>query len=389
MNEYDFEQKSLIIEKAFSKTPYIGYNLEPLNHTNVDDKKTYIALSNLNGRNYYVEVLIYDSESNDFEIGYLYDHVFSPVGGLHWMPRNRVGLEESILGTASDSIKLFKEGNLICDLRLNDFELNNMRLENIYNSYHTKITSFSFSEYVEGDIVSSTLDGRCIIWNISESEQIKYSKGAILESLLSEYKSRSVLSISQMEKFTIMDVCFGNSKDNIIIGVNNGLAVSMDLRSPFKQSSSLLTDCILGWDTIPEHRISHTKLCCVKNTSYFCRGILSKGIVEIFDIRKTCGPLFKLNTSSSNRNINFSENSLVSIESKNSEEILLAYSNGLIETFNINKEKSSSLLRFETNLYTYSFSSLNISKQINSFLGISSVHIQNNTGIKISKYAEC
>ncbi|OII75551.1 WD repeats-containing protein [Cryptosporidium ubiquitum] len=387
MNDYEFEQRSLIIEKAFSKTPYVGYNLEPLNHSNNDEKKTYIALSNLNGKNYYVEVLIYDSENNDFEIGYLYDHIFSPVGGVHWMPRNGIGLEENILGTASDSIKLFKEGNLICDLRLNDYELNNMRLESVYNSYHTKITSFSFSEYVEGDIISSTQDGRCVIWDINESEQIKLSEGAILENLLSEYKNRSVLSISQMERFTIMDVCFGYSKDNIILGVNNGLAISMDLRSPFKQSSSLLSDCILGWDTIPEQKFPHIKLCCIKNTNYFSRGILSKGIVEIFDIRKTCGPLLKLNTTNSNPNS--SENSLVSIESKNSEEILLAYSNGLINTYNFNKERPSIHLKFETNLYTYSFSSLNISKQVNSFLGISSVQMQNSTGIKISKYAKC
>ncbi|KAK9172773.1 hypothetical protein CmeUKMEL1_15995 [Cryptosporidium meleagridis] len=387
MNECDFEQKSLIIEKTFSKTPYIAYNLEPLSHSNPDDKQTYIALSNLNGRNYYVEILIYNSESNDLEIGYLYDHIFSPVGGVHWMPRDGSNLEESILGTASDSIRLFKEGNLICDLRLKDLELSSMRLENVYNSSHTKITSFSFSEYIEGDIVSSTLDGRCIVWTINETEQIKYSKGAILENFLNEYKSRSILSISQMENFTIMDVCFGCSKDNIIIGVNNGLAVSMDLRSPFKQSSSLLADCILGWDTIPEQKISYTKLCCIKNTSYFCRGILSKGIVEIFDIRKTCGPLFKLNTSKAN--LNSPGNNIISIESKNSGEILIAYSNGLINTFNINKENSSNSTEYENDLYTYSFSSLNISKQVNSFLGISSVHMQNNTGIKISKYAKC
>lgn len=385
MNDHEFEQRFLVIEKAFSKTPYIGYNLEPLIHSNPDDRKTYIALSNLSGKSYHVEVLIYDNENNEFEIGYLYDHIFSPVGGVHWMPRSETSIEESILGTASDSIKLFKEGSLVCDLRLKDFELNSMRLESVYSTCHTKITSFAFSEFVEGDIISSTVDGRCILWSVSESEQVKLSKEAALESLLSEYKSRSVLSISQMEKYTLMDVCFGYSKDNIVIGVNNGLAVSMDLRSPFKQSSSLLTDCILGWDTVPEQRFPHTRLCCVKNTSYFCRGILDKGIVEVFDIRKTCGPLFTLKSTDSNSNS--SENSLVSIESKHPEQVLLAYSDGSVRTLNVNRENSSNHFKYETNQYTYSFSSLNISRQVNSFLGISSVvHMQNNTGIKVTKY---
>lgn len=386
MDDNEFEQRFLVVEKAFSKTPYVGYNLEPLIHSNPNDRKTYIALSNLSGKNYYVEILIYDCENNEFEIGYLYDHIFSPVGGVHWMPRSgATSIEDSILGTASDSIKLFKEGSLVCDLRLNDFELNSMRLESVYSSCHTKITSFAFSEFAEGDIISSTVDGRCILWSFNESERIKLSKVTCLESLLSEYKSRSVLSISQMEKYTLMDVCFGYSKDNIIIGVNNGLAVSMDLRSPFKQSSSLLTDCILGWDTVPEQRFPHTKLCCVRNTSYFCRGILDKGIVEVFDIRKTCGPLFKLKTTDSNPSSY--ENSLVSIESKHPEQVLLAYSDGSVKTFNINKEDSYNHFRYETNQYTYSFSSLNISRQVNYFLGISSViHTQNNTGIKITKY---
>ncbi|KAJ1606683.1 WD repeat-containing protein [Cryptosporidium canis] len=384
MDGYEFDQRFVAVEKAFSRTPYIGYNLEPLIHSNPDDRKTYVALSNLSGRSYHVEVLIYDSDSNDFEIGYLYDHIFSPVGGVHWMPRGGVGIEESILGTASDSIRLFKEGSLVGDLRLNDVELDSMRLESVYNSYHTKITSFSFSEFAEGDIISSTLDGRCILWDVGESEQVKLSREAVLESLLDRYRSRPVLGIPQMENFAIMDICFGYSRDNIIIGVNNGLAVSMDLRSPFKQSSSLLTDCILGWDTLPEQRFPHIKLCCVKGTSYFCRGILSLGIVEVFDIRKTCGPLFKLNTSKSSLG---QEPCLLSVESKNPGEVLVAYSDGSLQTFYIGKDNSSRLFNYEANQYTYSFSSLNISKQTNSFLGISSVHMQNNTGIKVTKYS--
>ncbi|KAF7458930.1 WD repeat-containing protein [Cryptosporidium felis] len=371
------EKKALVIEKAYSGTPYIGYNLESPKHSTKNDNKTYIALSNLNARNCHVEILVYDCENNEFEIGYLYDQIFSPVGGVHWMPRKNLRLDENILGIASDSIKLFKEGNLICDLRINDLEPNSMRIENVYNPRYTKITSFAFSEYCEGDIISTTFDGRCIFWSIEHSESKAVLEADIFENSLTEYKNRVISNTSQMEDFTLMDVCFGHSKDNVLIGVNNGLAVSMDLRSPFKHSTSLLTDCILGWNTTPNQRFPHVKLCCVRDSNFFCRSMVSQGLVEIFDIRKTCGPLYRINSP---------EKHMVSIESNNSEELLLAYSDGEIQTLNISKETYSSKNPFQTNSETFSFSSLDISRRVDSFIGISSICSQNRTGIKIFKF---
>ncbi|KAH7646956.1 hypothetical protein FG379_002647 [Cryptosporidium bovis] len=405
---------SYVKEEAYTKTPYIGYNIESLKYPSRDENKTYVALTSFGVENNYVEVLTYNGENNEFEIGYLYNHIFSPVGGVHWMPAKDVGLEENILGTGSDSIKLFKEGNMICDLRLNDTEQNNMRIESVYNTYFTKVTSFSFSNYTSEDLISTTIDGRCILWDLERPDKGKelgninifnYNKSKLNDDVYSKFGNKIIANIpakANKSGFTIMDSCFGNSRNNILLGMSNGLAVSLDLRSPFKQINSILIDCMHGWshavsgnaDYDGNLNLSPVKICNIENTNYFSRAILSTGEVEIFDIRKTCAPLYKINENfnvqENTKTINNSGDSIVSIENSCSGELIVSRKNGKVNKFSSiggnNRIQMPNSFDLGKRLYGFSSINLSCSSKYRGFMGISSIFTDGQPGIVVSSY---
>ncbi|KAH8739588.1 hypothetical protein FG386_001145 [Cryptosporidium ryanae] len=404
---------SYIKEEAYTRTPYICYNIEAL-RCRSRESKTYVALSSLGGENNHVEVLTYNAEGNEFEIGYLYDHVFSPVGGVHWMPAEDISFEGNILGTGSDSIRLFKEGKMICDLRLNDKEQNSMRIESVYKPCFTKITSFSFSNHCSRDLISTTIDGRCVLWDLERPDKERelgnvnifgFRSAKLTQETDLRPENKVIANISSntsTSEFKIMDSCFGNSRNNILLGMNNGLAVSFDLRSPFKQVNSVLIDCMHGWSHAVScgtgrgdcFGLSPVKLCNVENTNYFSRAILSIGEVEIFDIRKTCAPLYKLNENIKVKDetavISSRCGSIVSIESNGSGELTVSHENGKVFRYSAvdgNKNIQVSDL-FDGGRRIYGFSSLNLNynPKCRGFMAISSVCTSGQPGIVVSSY---
>ncbi|OII77433.1 hypothetical protein cand_009240 [Cryptosporidium andersoni] len=368
------------MEISATQTPFIAQLLDT-SQIREYDHLTYIATCNLNFGNSSVDIICYDHLEDNFSVGNTYKHVFPPVGGIHWMPKYTGQSEDKVIAIAYDDIHLFKENELICKLAIKNTKMRHYNLPgtskrtdnpNIIGVPAMNITGFRFNEYNPYEIVSSLYDGCCLLWDIEYNGSTVDHKTKPLEYKFNT-NSNIIFDVCHLKQYKLMDVCYGHTKNTIYVAFDNGAALSLDLRTPTKYSTSIVSDCIQGWQGgIISSEFTACKLTYIEDTCLFARALLNKGIVDIFDNRKSCGPLFSIQSNVFNHsNLKISSMDCLKVSTKTL--LTVAREDGIVELFDINENTSKLENYYKSSMTIYGFTSINHPLYKN-LLGIVSVY---------------